>query len=937
MEKLEVLSTEAVISEEYEALHLSGSTGEPTALCLSGGGIRSAAFCLGALQSFARKQLLQEFHYLSTVSGGGYIGGWLTRCVAAQADQGISQCSVKMAEDEVLKDISTPALDRLRGYTNYLTPHSGLASGDTWATVVLWLRNTLVNWALIVPLLLLATSVPIIYFILVCHLVEFPGWWPVAGSVIAGTAGLCCLTVAIYRGCIDLPSHMHPDCDWTQTTKSDFGPTGREVFKKIVRWALAWAFLAPVSLAPVIRPTGEFHRMTVSATLNLGPHTWWVLAILPAFYCVACLIAYLLAWRHVVFDYNYQCPRNRAAHKAAFRANFWAWTCSSALSAVVLYIGSSLVEGQSVLWIAVAGPIWVIIAEILRSAAYVAVRTEGIRADLDREWLARLNADKLRYVFAFGLAGTSAIFLPELIRSQPDRVWAWTATAVGLFSGPAAAMLGKSANIAFLRSGKDGTQTAWLRSDWLIGGAVVLFATALFMLFGHLSTVIVCALVHLAPPSVEFGVALLTALAVIAASAWVAGSLSRRININRFSMHAMYRNRLVRAFLGSARQQDLRRPDRYTAFDPHDDIRLSDTFENRNPKSLFPVINVALNRTSGKDTARAERKAEPFTLTPLHCGAASLGTGSGAFVRTRLFAGADKETGPKDDQRGITLGTAMAISGAAVSPNMGYHSSPLIAFVMTLFNVRLGAWLPNPGMRDPRLETMKRSGPLKALPMMLQELAGQSDDDSQFIYLSDGGHFDNLGLHEMLRRRCWLIVIFDAGRDEKYAYADLGRTLQHALIDLRVQVNFVKPIQVNEAKLPLHGAYAEITYSEQSRTLKGELIYIKPWLPDEAPTELKAFKALKQSFPHESTADQFFTESDFESYRRLGEYLTESMLKACLSAPDADPDLGGLTGLRGVFAGMKAKTVNQPSAGSDHEGSPPTPVEQITGGRLRIA
>ena len=279
------------------------------------------------------------------------------------------------------------------------------------------------------------------------------------------------------------------------------------------------------------------------------------------------------------------------------------------------------------------------------------------------------------------------------------------------------------------------------------------------------------------------------------------------------------------------------------------------------------MINVALNRTSGKDTARAERKAEPFTLTPLHCGAASLRTGSGAFVRTRSFAGADKQTGPKDEQHGITLGTAMAISGAAVSPNMGYHSSPLIAFVMTLFNVRLGAWLPNPGARDPSPETMKRSGPSNALPMMLEELAGQSDDDSQFVYLSDGGHFDNLGLHEMLRRRCQRIIIIDAGRDEKYAYADLGRTLQHALIDLRVRINFVKPIQVNEAKLPLHGAYAEITYSEQSPTTRGELIYIKPWLPDEAPTELKAFKALKQSFPHESTADQFFTESDFESYR----------------------------------------------------------------------
>jgi hypothetical protein len=133
----------------------------------------------------------------------------------------------------------------------------------------------------------------------------------------------------------------------------------------------------------------------------------------------------------------------------------------------------------------------------------------------------------------------------------------------------------------------------------------------------------------------------------------------------------------------------------------------------------------------------------------------------------------------------------------------------------------------------------------------------------------------------------------------------------------------------------LHGAYAEITYLEQYPTIRGELIYIKPWLPDEAPTELKAFKALKQSFPHESTADQFFTESDFESYRRLGEYLAEVMLKACLSAPAAD--LRDLTGLEGVFAGVKALTVSQSSAGSDHEGSSPTPAEQIAGGRLRIA
>lgn len=80
------LSTEAVISEQYKALDLSESIGGPAALCLSGGGIRSAAFCLSARQSSAREHLLHEFHYLSTVSGGGYIGGWLTRCML---DQGI--------------------------------------------------------------------------------------------------------------------------------------------------------------------------------------------------------------------------------------------------------------------------------------------------------------------------------------------------------------------------------------------------------------------------------------------------------------------------------------------------------------------------------------------------------------------------------------------------------------------------------------------------------------------------------------------------------------------------------------------------------------------------------------------------------------------------------------------------------------------------------
>jgi hypothetical protein len=915
---IEVLSTEQILKQEQEALGLSEPGQRPVALCLSGGGIRSAAFCLGALQVLAHRGLLHQFHYLSTVSGGGYIGGWLTRCIAEQntvlEENGDPQSgtrrvkprkgNLEFTETDILRDNWAPELDALRHYTNYLLPHPGLASSDTWAAVVLWLRNTLINWALFVPLLLLAASIPIIYLSLIGMLITFPGFWSVGGSVIAGAAGLCCLTLAIFRSCVNLPSHMHPDRSWTRTRADEFGPTGKDILRQIVVWVVGWAFLAPISLAGLLRPAGEaFARLEVPAAAIPYPETWWGIAVLPFFTWIASLCAYLLAWRRIVFGYVYDQPQNENAHKAAFRDNFVAWACSSALSAIVLWIGAWLAIRQNVLWIALAGPIWVIISEILRSAAYVAVRKEGIRSDLDREWLARLNADKLRFIFAFGIAGASAIFLPMVLRDYFPMAWAWM-TTTGILGGPVAAMIGRSARTPRSPSANESGRAAWVRSDLILKAAVALFAIALFMWAGNLSALIASAPSRFIPSGpAQFGAALITALTASVVCWWAANSLGRKVDVNRFSMHATYRNRLVRGFFGSARPGNHRRPDRYTGFDPNDDVRLFDTFENRRPKALFPVINVALNRTSGTDTAHAERQAEPFTFTPLHCGSALLGGGVGAYVRTELYAGADKETGPRDEERGISLGTAMTISGAAVSPNMGYHSSPLIAFVMTLFNVRLGAWLPNPGMRIPDPEIIRRSGPPSALPMMLQELTGRSDDDGNFIYLSDGGHFDNLGLHEMLRRRCERIVIIDAGRDEKYAYADLGRTLQHALIDLRVQVKFVQPVRVGDPRLPQHGAYAAITYADGETP--GELLYIKPWLPDEAPTELKAFKALKESFPHESTADQFFTESDFESYRRLGEYLTDSMLTACLDS-SAAVRLGGSAGLGGVFAGAKA-------------------------------
>ena len=139
------------------------------------------------------------------------------------------------------------------------------------------------------------------------------------------------------------------------------------------------------------------------------------------------------------------------------------------------------------------------------------------------------------------------------------------------------------------------------------------------------------------------------------------------INANKFSLHATYRNRLIRAYLAASRAT--RKPNLFTGFDPDDNIKLGDLSSDK----PLHLLNGALNVVRGEQLAWQERKAESFTMSRLHCGCFKVG------YRPSVDYG-----------EAITLGTAMAISGAAANPNMGYHSSPVLGLLMTLFNVRLG-------------------------------------------------------------------------------------------------------------------------------------------------------------------------------------------------------------------------------------------------------
>jgi hypothetical protein len=357
------------------------------------------------------------------------------------------------------------------------------------------------------------------------------------------------------------------------------------------------------------------------------------------------------------------------------------------------------------------------------------------------------------------------------------------------------------------------------------------------------------------------------------------------ININKFSLHSMYRNRLIRAYLGASRGER-RTPNPFTGFDPGDNLQMHELAPKDSPiNKPMPVVNIALNLVHGEKLSWQQRKAQSFTVSPLHCGSFSSNLG---YRRSSEY-GKNHAV-----NQAITIGTALAISGAAASPNMGYHSSPAVTFLLTLFNVRLGWWLGNPGQAGDT--TYDRSCPEFAVGPLLAEAFGLTDDQKRYVYLSDGGHFENLGLYEMVLRRCHCILVSDAGCDEKIEFQDLGNAIRKIRIDLGIDITIkldrLRPIGQNGHSSG-HYAVGTIHYTRVDHGMSdGILIYLKPSLTGNEPVDVLEYAAHHRQFPHEPTADQFFDESQFESYRRLGEHVVDQVFSPALkSRPQALPQV----------------------------------------------
>lgn len=856
-------------------LHLCSST----ALCLSGGGIRSASFSLGVLQGLAQFSLskqsitgfLQDLDFLSTVSGGGYIGawlmGWARRSSFAAAIQGLGKPGPTAGDPE------PDPVRHLRDYTSFLAPRSGF-SVDSATLVSIFSRNLLLVWIIFLPCL--------------SALILAPRLLSIGGYKLAMWSITLPEDLTIWR--IDL--HARPDMSLMWCGAALIALAGglaayrasqaHEVFSDSV----AGRTVEPIFIAVTVAAAWFIVEAWIAGWNNdqsvycgFNQTRFYYLLVDLFVSSVPMSIVRLMQSVPVYRD-----PFTNSGGRRLWGRIVWSFVaplisagCVAALLEVFAFtIGPDLYGGEdppsdafNVLALSVV-LILLMLGSVLLSGLLSAVEFEE-----EREWWGRAGGILLFFLLVWIVAQTLSWYSEQIVGLGDGivRPLLW-GSGSALFGGLAA----KAGNSAASNGGSTKSVDTSQLSKWgrflaqheLLPPTLSLLAIiCIFLLVGSLNQLLLCRMQNMLNISADQSAVILFIAAVL-----VAVIANFCVNVNTFSLHGMYRMRLVRAFLGASNFG--RNPDPFTNFDREDNLSLSHPDGTQDVP--VHVIGTALNLVQCQNLAWQQRKAESFTLSPLRCGSWRLG-----YQPTAAYGGL----------HGITLGTAMAISGAAFNPNMGYNSSPLVTFVMTLFNARLGWWLPNPawayhhGLEGARkIRFLSKNGPTFGLASIVSEALGRTNDHRKWIQLSDGGHFDNLGLYEMVLRRCQFIVVVDASADRQFNFEDLGNAIRKINVDLGIRVTFpgVWPISNKSAVTDRYCAVGEIDYGcVDDGAPTGQLLYIKPQLIGKEPRDVSAYAASNEAFPHQSTANQFFNESQFESYRHLGFHAVQEITEGAES------------------------------------------------------
>lgn len=328
-------------------------------------------------------------------------------------------------------------------------------------------------------------------------------------------------------------------------------------------------------------------------------------------------------------------------------------------------------------------------------------------------------------------------------------------------------------------------------------------------------------------------------------------------NANITSAHGFFRDRMSRAFLFAVKDG---------AIEYQDDLKLSAL--NR-PGSTAPyhLLNVTLNLQGARDINLSGRDADFFVLANRYSGSPTTG-----YCETTALEEHDPH---------LNLATAIAISGAGLSPNSGTSTVKPLVYLTTLLNLRLDYWLASPrSVNSPsavkRARRFASVGPI----YLLKEAFGRLDGKGPFVNVSDGGHLENLGIYELLRRRCRWVIAVDASEDPTMSCACLMDVIRYARIDLGiiVAINIDQLRSIAGAAPTRSTAHFAVGTIDYGNGEYGQLVYLKSSMTGDEPDTIRQYREMHPTFPQESSSNQAFTESQFEAYRALGEHIITTVI-----------------------------------------------------------
>lgn len=870
---------------------LDGSTG----IAFSGGGIRSATISLGVTQALVHEDQLLDFDYCSTVSGGGYFGSFLTSLflpdwargpnARARPPKGVNPIAALLDK----KKIAFDALSAKARSVNLVNP------GNTGTGPI---RNPI--WWLREHSRYLAPNGPSDYLVAAVYMVRN---WLAMIYVMALPIALTALLI------IGFDSWFLGDPALVPLKMVEFGRSLTSplwllvlllVFFALTASAAFWSSEAMSNRADRAKPKGAVRRffdrfatprtfMSLSSLIGI--------AVAPA---LLSLVAPIKGWLTLFSDFADQPPLYQAM---AF---------GSALLALSSLVGLVIVQTTR--------------GDFTGEALIVEARRR----------ITRLN---VFFVKAALIIGALA-----LVDTVSVKTYEWLITREGGFGGiwptlstallPVMAWLINKAQEFFKESDSGLLRLIgrWIWTLALVAG-LAMFAILAVSVHVGLQNLVFGREAWSDGTGNGFGWPFFVTLIVLFALTVLTGTSTGFINLS--SLHGIYAARLTRAYLGATNTDRLMKaasPLKHVNSsikdsDPLDQIPV-DIYQQALHLGPLHLINVTLNETrsaEGSQLLERDRKGVPLVFAP-----------EGVFVNAarerKAFKLGEPRTWAELDKEGVerlSVGQLCAISGAAASTAMGSRTTLGGALALSFANIRLGYWWDVKGLfrQVPRLWSepftwiyQKATRPFRTYFYLWNELIANYTRDNARLNLSDGGHFDNSGAYELLRRGVSVIIVCDNGADPDFRFGDLEFLIRKARIDLGLSLEIAAPAQVQAVMgpdaLPLflngdtqdwrarasarcdrsgpaspddraHSLLIEVFGKTDADTPQAHILWMKPRLFADLPQDVIGYALANTDFPHESTANQFFNEAQWESYRALGFAMMMSLLDQGGSSPPA--------------------------------------------------